>query len=165
MNYNLCDLGFYPMLPLDNWVTSGKFLSTHLGMDGYGANYHISATDGVVTMAQNWGTAGYTIRVRYDDPKKRFSIFTHYKHGKANTFLVKVGDKVKKGQKLQTIGTTGDSTGIHIHFDFVITPYKYDYQQSSADRKKYSKNPLNYVCIFENQTICRNIKKSFKRYK
>lgn len=152
MNYGLKDLGFYPKLSLNRWINSGVYKSNHLGLDAYGDTYHRASTDGIVTYAGNWGSAGYTIRIRYDDSNKRFSIFTQYKHGKANTFKVKVGDKVKKGQILQTIGNSGGNYGVHIHFDFVITPYQYNYQQSSSDRPKYSKNPLDYICKFDDQS-------------
>ncbi|MDO5568912.1 MAG: peptidoglycan DD-metalloendopeptidase family protein [bacterium] len=41
---------------------------------------------------------------------------TRYLHIKKDTIKVKVGDKVKKGQVLGTIGLTGWATGVHLHF-------------------------------------------------
>ena len=148
----------YFRLPLKWHTITTYYSSSHLGLDfGWnsskgGSNVPIYAsTDGVVTMAEFWGDAGNTIRIRYDDPNKKYSIFTQYKH--LSKFSVKVGSKVKMGQQIGNMGNTGSaSTGAHLHFDFVKTPYQYNYQQSSSDRKKYSLNPGDYCFLFEGQT-------------
>lgn len=43
-------------------------------------------------------------------------IFTGYAH--QSSLMVSVGQQVSKGQQLGVIGTTGPSTGIHLHFQF-----------------------------------------------
>lgn len=147
----------YNKMPLHYLATTTKFSSSHLGWDGGwnskqgGANVPIySATDGIVTYAGTYGDAGNMIRVRYDSPNKDYSIFTQYKH--LSKFSVKVNDKLTKGQQLGNMGNTGSaSTGAHLHFDYVVTPYQYNYTQSSTDRKKYSKDPLKYCYMFEEQ--------------
>lgn len=145
----------YPL----NWNSiTTYFSSSHLGIDlGWnsshgGANVPVYAsTDGIVVMAQFWGTAGNTVRIRYDDPNQKYSVFTQYKH--LSKFNVKVGDKVVVGQQIGNMGNTGSaSTGTHLHFDYVKTPYQYNYTQSSDERAKYSLNPVNYLVLGENQT-------------
>ncbi|MES9684299.1 M23 family metallopeptidase [Gottfriedia acidiceleris] len=51
---------------------------------------------------------GKSVRIRTDDG--RLLIYTHL-----NKFHVKVGDKVKFGDKIAESGTSGHSTGPHLH--------------------------------------------------
>ena len=46
---------------------------------------------------------------------------------------VKKGDEVSKGQKLGEVGTTGYSTGNHLHFEIIINGSQV--------------NPLNYFTL------------------
>lgn len=45
-------------------------------------------------------------------------VMTLYAHNERN--LVKVGDKVSKGQQIAACGSTGDSTGSHCHFEYRV---------------------------------------------
>lgn len=45
-----------------------------------------------------------------------------YAHMKPGSIRVKAGDKVKKGQQIGLIGTTGNSTTPHLHFQILSTP-------------------------------------------
>ena len=93
-------------------------------------NEILAFADGVVTSMQKTGRqykAGCYVRVKHNN-----GLYTLYYHLKSDTICVNVGDKVKKGQKLGIIGTTGKSTGIHLHFQIdkgssktSINPYDY----------------------------------------
>lgn len=70
-----------------------------------------AATDGIVTRVVN-GTTGYGkyIVIKNDD-----GLLTYYAH--CNFLAVKVGDQVKMGQFIGEVGSTGNSTGAHLHFE------------------------------------------------
>ena len=85
-----------------------------------------SAFSGTVTSVNNscghvhygaecahYSTYGNSIYVKSDDGK----IHAIYGHLKQNSILVKSGDKVEKGQPLASMGSSGYSTGKHLHFE------------------------------------------------
>lgn len=90
----------------------------------------IAFDDGIVTSVQKTGVqygTGCYVRIKHNN-----GLYTLYYHLKTNSIVVNVGDKVKKNQKLGIIGTTGQSTGIHLHFQIdkgssstSINPYDY----------------------------------------
>lgn len=97
---------------------SGK-RSAHLGVDlvtGKAKEPIIAPESGTVLEARKstapGGGYGYYVKLKGD------SGFVHLMaHLMADSFQVKAGDKVEQGQKLGTMGTTGNSTGIHCHWE------------------------------------------------
>lgn len=69
-----------------------------------------SVAAGVVTRAAKYRHYGYMVEVNHGS-----GYITRYAHNKSN--LVKVGDVVKKGQIIALVGSTGRSTGAHVHFE------------------------------------------------
>ena len=69
-----------------------------------------SATDGIVIMAQYYGGYGYTIIVQHAN-----SLSTLYAH--LSAFNSQINDYVVAGQQIGQCGTTGLSTGPHLHFE------------------------------------------------
>ena len=91
---------------------------------------------GVQKIGKQYGVGCY-VRIRHNN-----GINTLYFHLKSETICVDVGDKVKKGQKIGIIGTTGHSTGIHLHFQIdkgnnstSINPYDYVFNNKELIEK------------------------------
>ena len=87
----------------------------HYGIDLVGFPNNCAADNGTVTFARANGGAGNEVRVLHDDGTE-----TRYKHNAR--FLVGEGARVVRGQPLGVMGTTGDSTGVHCHFETRNTP-------------------------------------------
>jgi murein DD-endopeptidase MepM/ murein hydrolase activator NlpD len=88
-----------------------KVYRAHYGVD-YGApvGTAVQATaDGMVTAAGWNGGAGQMIRLRHAN-----SYETMYLH--LSRILVAVGDRVKMGQAIGRVGSTGESTGPHLDY-------------------------------------------------
>lgn len=68
-----------------------------------------SATDGTIILVSSNGDYGKHYQVQIDD------IIIIYAHCKK--LYLKEGDKVKQGQEIAEVGTTGNSTGPHLHFE------------------------------------------------
>lgn len=85
----------------------------HSGVD-FAANIGTpiyAADDGVVLIAKRLTTSyGRYVLIRH---KK--GLYTLYAH--TNDFYVEVGDTVKKGQHIADVGSTGNSSGPHLHFE------------------------------------------------
>lgn len=92
-----------------------KVWKTHTGMDigaAYGTNV-LAANDGKVIVAQ-WNNA-YGNYVVIDHGGGYTTLYAH--NSKLN---VSVGQKVTRGQVIAKVGSTGFSTGPHLHFEIMI---------------------------------------------
>jgi murein DD-endopeptidase MepM/ murein hydrolase activator NlpD len=102
----------------------------HKGVDFAGSeNDDIIATaSGVVSWASSRYGYGNLIEINHGDGLK-----TRYGHNK--TIEVSVGDVVNKGQVIAKMGSTGRSTGPHVHYEILrnnrqIDPKKYVYRKA-----------------------------------
>lgn len=87
----------------------------HNGIDlaGKEGSEVIAVAAGVVTWAgERWGY-GNLVEINHGNGH-----VTRYGHSK--DILVKVGDTVRKGQAVATMGSTGRSTGPHVHFEVIL---------------------------------------------
>ncbi|MCL2829082.1 MAG: peptidoglycan DD-metalloendopeptidase family protein, partial [Oscillospiraceae bacterium] len=89
-------------------------MARHWGIDiALPTGTEILAThDGTVTVAGNAG--GYGLMVEINDGA---GIVTRYAH--CSALLVRVGQTVEVGDVIALVGSTGDSTGPHLHFELI----------------------------------------------
>lgn len=100
------------------WPTSGHVITQYYGwkhtgvdIDGDYSSPLYAAADGIVETA-GWNSGGYGLQIIINHPN---GMKTRYAH--SSKMFVKVGDEVKKGQVIAMMGTTGRSTGTHLHFE------------------------------------------------
>ncbi len=103
---------------------SGK-RAFHAGIDfaGKEGSAVVATAAGVVTWAGNRSGYGKLVEINHGG-----GYATRYAHSR--TILVKVGETVKKGQIVGEMGSTGRSTGPHVHFEVLlngrtVNPSKY----------------------------------------
>lgn len=92
-----------------------KKMMRHRGVD-YSARTGtpvMSVGDGVVTHVGRLGGAGNTVKIRHNSIYK-----TSYKHLSKFSKKLRKGSKVKQGQVIGYVGSTGLATGPHLHFEF-----------------------------------------------
>ena len=113
----------YAFPVLNNWRFSQDYAGVaHTGVDlaAPEGTIVVAVEDGTVTRAQEWDgktttgmqSYGNCIDVTSTDGK----VVTRYAHLKR--MIVKNGDHVKRGQAIGCVGTTGNSTGYHLHFEY-----------------------------------------------
>jgi murein DD-endopeptidase MepM/ murein hydrolase activator NlpD len=72
----------------------------------------VAAADGEVEVSGWMGHYGKVVQIYHPQVSHTETIYAHNTH-----LLVNKGDKVKKGQIIAFSGTTGKSTGPHLHFE------------------------------------------------
>ncbi|WP_394159553.1 peptidoglycan DD-metalloendopeptidase family protein [Galactobacter valiniphilus] len=93
----------------------------HAGLDwGFGGRCGLpikAAAAGTVEWAGWKGTHGQIVSIDHKITKGH-ALTTNYNH--MSRVAVRVGQKVKQGQVIGYVGTTGNSTGCHLHFETVV---------------------------------------------
>jgi hypothetical protein len=72
----------------------------------------VASAPGVVTVADTVNDSGYGRWVTIDHGNNERTIYAHL-----SSVTVTVGQRVDQGQQVGTLGTTGNSTGPHLHFE------------------------------------------------
>jgi len=99
----------------------------HTGLDfpsPVGTEIH-AAAGGVVRTAEMHPEYGLMLEIDHGN-----GLMTRYGH--TSKILVKVGDLVKRGQVVADVGTTGRSTGPHLHFEVLVDGVPQDPQRFLA---------------------------------
>ena len=73
----------------------------------------MAVASGIVTAAQAENGYGQLVEINHGNGYR-----TRYGHN--SKLLVKPGDRVLKGQQIALMGSTGRSTGPHVHFELVL---------------------------------------------
>lgn len=95
-----------------NPVSGVYQLHTGVDLGGMGCGGIIRAAHaGVVTYAGWYGSWGYYVAIDHQD-----GTGTGYAHIQAGQIGVRIGQEVSPGQPIARVGSTGQSTGCHLHF-------------------------------------------------
>jgi murein DD-endopeptidase MepM/ murein hydrolase activator NlpD len=100
--------------------------SWHYGVD-YSARVGtpiFATADGVVTFTGKWYEFGWAVEISHGN-----GIVTRYAH--CSKVLVQMGQRVKRGEAIARVGSSGRSTAPHLHYEVLLDGAK--------------KNPLAYV--------------------
>jgi len=117
------------------WPTNGGYISSHVGYRW--GQFHkgidiarpydriIRAADNGVVVSAGWD-GGYGNKIVIDHRNGFRTVYAHLA-----SINVRVGQTVARGAKIGVMGSTGDSTGVHLHFEV--------YKNGALQ------NPLNYL--------------------
>ena len=111
--------------------------SPHSGIDISSSGIHgkdiVAADDGIVEFAGSGGGYGNLVKISHQNGMQTF-------YGHCESLYVKSGQKVSAGERIASVGKTGNSTGYHVHFEVRINGKPQD--------------PLGYLIDFKQSSLC-----------
>ncbi|MFJ8065212.1 peptidoglycan DD-metalloendopeptidase family protein [Psychrobacillus sp. NPDC096426] len=128
--------------PLRKNPVTGEW-KAHKGVDfGKNGSPIIKASEkGIVKRAEVIGGYGNTVILTHIvNGKKYETLYAHLK-----SISAKEGQAVKQGEQIGIKGTTGNSTGVHLHFEMHIPTY--------SEGQPNAVNPLHYIIVPEVEEI------------
>lgn len=148
------------------------FSSEHMALDlvpeNGGDTDAIAFAEGTVEVAVNnvrytnhnsKGNATYGNYVIIKHPNGYKTLYAHLKYG---SILVNAGDYVSKGQRLATIGQTGNAYGVHLHFEIrgpdnkLVNPNDYLFRNNTAFSPNESTENSSLENTNKNTTVSEN---------
>lgn len=103
-------------------ITGRSALHTGLDFPSEPGTPIYSAAGGVVVTQEFHSQYGNMVEIDHGN-----DLITRYAH--ASKVFVKKGDLIKRGQKIAEVGTTGRSTGPHLHFEVLVQGVPQDPQK------------------------------------
>lgn len=104
----------YAKITTQLYYSNGSYHgAVDFGMGGISGQPVYAVEDGVVITAKALNTSyGNYIIIMHRD-----GLYTLYAHGQAGSIAVSQGQYVKQGQQIMRVGSTGNSSGPHLHFE------------------------------------------------
>lgn len=126
------DLGFaWPLERGISYRITSYFATRTNPITGYGTEFHqgldiacakgtqiLAAKAGIVTKSAEYGGYGKCVIIYHGKDSKGRSVTTLYGH--ASELKCSVNDQVEQGQCVSLVGSTGRSTGNHLHFSVLL---------------------------------------------
>lgn len=105
-----------------HWPTNGGEVTSHMGMRwgskhkgmdiAQPSNRAILAADNGTVVSAGWNSGGYGKKIVIDHNNGMKTVYAHL-----SSISVSPGETVEKGSAIGVMGSTGDSTGTHLHFE------------------------------------------------
>ena len=115
----------YPVPSAYAKITTGLYYSNgsyHGGVD-FGSGgiagqpvYAVKSGTVILALALNYSYGNYILIDHHD------GTYTLYAHGQAGSICVSPGQTVSQGQQIMRVGSTGNSSGAHLHFEVRVSP-------------------------------------------
>lgn len=102
------------------WPSAGKltqkYWGRHPGIDiAARKGTNVRAADSGFVVAAGWSSVGYGYHIVIDHGNGMQTLYAHL-----SRFAVRAGDTVSRGQLIGYMGSTGNSTGPHLHFEVLV---------------------------------------------
>jgi murein DD-endopeptidase MepM/ murein hydrolase activator NlpD len=149
------------IVPSKGWLSSGFGMRSspfhgsnimHKGVDiaaDEGTPVYASG-DGVVRFSGEYGSFGNYVSVVHGN-----GIVTKYGHN--SVLLVKKGEKVKRGQMIARVGSSGQSTGAHLHYEVWVNNKPVD-PQKFFFRAAFQSTPVSLISHLSFKTSLDDLK-------
>jgi murein DD-endopeptidase MepM/ murein hydrolase activator NlpD len=103
-------------------INGGSAMHTGLDFQATTGTSIVAAAGGVVVTQEFHPAYGNMVEIDHGN-----DLITRYAH--ASQVFVKKGDLIKRGKKIAEVGTTGRSTGPHLHFEVLVQSVPQDPQK------------------------------------
>lgn len=116
--------------PVNSYITTGMYYSSgayhgavDFGASGVNGMPIYAVADGIVVTTQALTTSYGNYIIIYHPSS---NLYTLYAHGQAGSIRVSELQTVKRGQQIMNVGSTGNSSGPHLHFEVRKSPGLYN---------------------------------------